>query len=121
MLDQLVLLRDGAAAGSLTATANGSAVNMGPFQDMTFQAVVPSAAGTSPTLDITIQHSANGTSGWTTFYTFDQITAAGVYYGQVSNDGDKPYVRAVSTVGGTSPVFGNVTIAPAVGGEFDQF
>lgn len=74
---------------------------------------VGAITGTLPTLDVTIQQSLTGSSGWATIYTFAQITTAN----QVRKDSfvfSQPFLRAVSTVGGTvTPTFlGSVTIAP---------
>jgi hypothetical protein len=123
--DKNLLMRDGATAGNLTANGNGAAVDLwqgvaaGTVGLMTFAAYAPQATGTSPTLDIKIQGSDNGTSGWKDMAAFRQITAAKQEF--VTFRPWARYVRAVWTVGGTSPNFGAVTIGPVLGGQAGRY
>lgn len=98
------------AAASRNATANGSAVNLLDYDGLA-AVVLNSAAGTgtSPTLDVKLQHSDDGSTGWAdiTGAAFAQVTAAAasvqkkvIHAGEV-----KQYIRAVATIGGTTPVF----------------
>jgi hypothetical protein len=78
-IDKNALLRDGST--NVTATENGTGVDMGQdLVDVTYFASLP-AAGTSMTL--CIQESDDNTN-WRTIGTFGEgtgsITAAGVYY-----------------------------------------
>ncbi len=62
-------------------------------------------SGTSPTLDVKIQESDdNSTFSDISGATFTQLTAAGAERILVRNR-TKRYVRAVATIGGTSPSF----------------
>lgn len=108
------LVRDALAptlvnATNLTATATGTGVEVnqvGPAK--AFLKVSGTISGTSPTLDVTIQASdvSNFGSGVVTLGRFAQVTAAAERFIHV--DVQHKYVRAVSTVGGTTPSFGSV-------------
>ena len=119
MQDKNLMLR-AASAGNLTATETGSAVDFGAGdkQAMTYKVVVPQAQGTTPTLDVKIQESDDG-STWRDVLVFPQITAKGIY--RVSARLDGRYRRHVSTVGGTTPNFGAVEIGPEMQGEYTSF
>jgi hypothetical protein len=66
---------------------------------------ITAATGTTPTLDITLEQSANGTSGWATVTgsALTQVTAAGNRVGFAIPT--QPYVRVAATIGGTTPAF----------------
>lgn len=81
--------------------------------------------GTSPTLDITIQSSATGSTAWSTLATFPQqstamtilnpenttaATQAGVVRRTFQVDAARPYIHAGITAGGTTPVFPGVSL-----------
>ncbi len=106
-------------AAALTATGNGAAIDL--LGDIT---VSPSAAvnydgdlvclldsaagtGTTPTLDIKLQHSDdNSTFTDVTNGAFAQVTGTGSLQKlTVDVGGLKRYVRAVHTLGGTTPSF----------------
>lgn len=90
-------------SGSVSAPQEG-----GP---MLVCAHVTAATGTTPTLDITVEQSANGTSGWAaiTGAALAQVTAAGNRVGFVYPT--QPYVRVVATIGGTTPaITGKVAV-----------
>lgn len=115
MKDTLLLLRDGATAGNLTATetTGTKAVKGTPLGGMSMVIYVPSAGGTSPTLNAKIQHGdASDGSDAADLAPFPQITAAGTYRRRFMTL--KEYVRVVLTVGGTSPNFGAVDVYPTV-------
>lgn len=65
--------------------------------------IVSAASGTSPTLDAKVQHSPDGTN-WFDLMTFTQATAATTecksHTGPIFER-----VRAVGTIGGTTPQF----------------
>lgn len=103
-----------------TVTANGSAVDLAseasgqhqPFigagpGGREFKAIVSvgAASGTTPTLDLKIQYSADGSTGWTdiTDATFTQLTTTGRQ--EIHFVAPERYVRAVATIAGTSPSF----------------
>lgn len=113
--DAEVMLHNPGTDLTATATGTGKVIEGTPFDGPVVRVSVPQATGTSPTLDITIQESDSLASGYTTVVTFDQITAAGVYYRRYSSR--KKHVRAVLTVGGTTPNFGKVQVGFATGGE----
>lgn len=105
---------------TLTATVNGPAVYYGPERMFDFRLLVGgTVAGTNPTLDVKIQASADGVSSWTDVATFAQITATQLGatgslseppHALVRVPSAKPYLRAVFTVGGTTPSFGGVAL-----------
>jgi hypothetical protein len=68
------------------------------------------SAGTAPTLDVTLETSANGTTGWTPVgAAFTQVTdaaGAGPQEQLVAVSSSLGYIRAVATIGGTgTPTF----------------
>ncbi len=98
------------AASPVTATANGSSVDVADYEG-SVRFILSSAAGsgTSPTLDVTIEDSADGSTGWAAIpgAAFTQVTdAAGATESIAVNlDNAKRYVRGVDTVTGTTPTF----------------
>jgi hypothetical protein len=93
---------------SVSANASGSSVDLSSNVGNLVSAilVVGNAAGTTPTLDIIMQESTNGSANWTaiTGASFTQVTTSN----QVQVIGFKPttrYVRCTGTTGGTNPVF----------------
>lgn len=111
-------------SAALTATANGNAVNTatgnrpitgvvdGVAKAATILIDVTAASGTTPTLDISIQGRADSASNWITLApltgmssaAFTQITAATTQTRRI--EGPLPrQLRAVATIGGTTPSF----------------
>jgi hypothetical protein len=92
------------SAGALTASANSSKVNSGGYGTVKAFLNITTVTGTSPTLDVKFQDSYDGTN-WVDVASgaFAQKTAANSSSLVLSNVG--PYLRAVQTVGGTSPNF----------------
>lgn len=95
-----------------TSTLTGSAIDIKDYVGkMKFiLASAAAAAGSSPTLDVKLQDSADGSSGWADISgaTFTQVTDAADATEEigVNIDGVKRYIRAVGTIGGTStPTF----------------
>ena len=95
-----------------TSTANGTAVNLNTANMLEGEAVLvlDSAAGggTTPTLDVTIEHSVDGSTGWTAVpgAAFAQVTAAASRQKMSLRVNElRQFVRAVSTITGTSPTF----------------
>lgn len=87
--------------------------------------VPTSPTGTSPTLDITVQSSATGSTSWSTLATFPQqstamtilnpenttsATQSGVVRRSFMVDAARPYIHAGVTVAGTTPVFPGVSL-----------
>ena len=95
----VVMALDAAAAstnsGSITAPQEGGPVMLGVH--------VTAATGTTPTLDVSLEQSANGSSGWAAVpgSAVAQLTAAGHRVGFAVPT--QPYVRVVATIGGTTP------------------
>lgn len=90
-----------------TSTTNGTGVDIRDY-DGTLMAILTSSAGggTSPTLDVKIQDSADNSSfADVTGLTFTQVTAAADATEAIAINapGLRRYVRSVSTIAGTSP------------------
>ncbi len=99
-------------ADSRSASANGTGFDLQGSNDAEGEAIVildsEAGTGTSPTLDVKLQESANN-SDWSDISgaTFTQVTDGGAGFEKISintNDTER-YLRAVATLGGTSPVF----------------
>ena len=93
-----------------TATANGSAFDIHDYDGRYAITLTSSAGGgTSPTLDVKIQDSADGSTGWADLSgaTFTQVTDAADSTETITIDTDtaKAYIRVVLTITGTSPTF----------------
>lgn len=92
------------ASAARTASGNsGTQAGLAGAPKLRAQLNVTAAGGTSPTLDVVIEDTLDG-SNWNTIGTFAQKTAAGREVINVTN----PFadtVRARYTVGGTSPTF----------------
>jgi hypothetical protein len=110
--------------GNLTVTANLPAnpgllvdsLGIGGTGTSAFVRItVPQATGTTPTADLVIQDSPDG-STWKDRFTFDQITAAGVYRGAFATK--QKFVRVKQTIAGTTPNFGAVQIGFETGSEY---
>lgn len=92
-----------------TTTTNGSAVDVRAQKGIA-AVLLDSAAGTgtTPTLDVKIQDSADGSTGWADIAgaAFTQVTnAASQQKIGVDLDSCRGYIRAVATIGGTTPSF----------------
>lgn len=94
-------------ANPYTATETGTAIDKTDYEGRAkVTLVLGTVDGTTPTLDVTLQHSSDNSS-FSTVYTFAQVTATGNPVSTVVNaDELKKYVRAVATIGGTTPSFG---------------
>lgn len=100
------------ASAARTATGTGSAVcGFERYEKFTAQLVVSAASGTTPTLDVVIQHSIDGGTTWFTLMTFTQKTTTGnelkteseVEAATAEVYGD--CFRVSYTIGGTTPSF----------------
>lgn len=91
---------------SATATASGTGSAVGGFEgasQLVAQLEVTAASGTTPTLDVVLEDSVDGTN-WHTLATFAQATAAGRSVQRVS----APFtnrLRVRHTIAGTVPSF----------------
>lgn len=85
-----------------TANGDGAVVEeTGRRRTLSLSLVVSAASGTTPTLDVTVQTSRNG-STWYSAGAFAQVTAAGTQRKTFALD---RYVRLQWTIGGTTPSF----------------
>ena len=106
-LEKLELLA-GVATGEKTATGNGSSVDFKGYEgDILFILDSAAGGGSSPTLDVTIEDSAdNSTFGALSGAAFLQVTGtASVQKLSISADECKRYIRVKYTIGGSSPTF----------------
>lgn len=84
---------DGTAFDNGAGTSNGAVASLH----------VTSASGTTPTLDVLIEHSPDD-GVYSTLGTFQQLTDVGHEFLRISGDVDQ-FVRATWTIGGTDPAF----------------
>ncbi len=106
---------------ALTLTAQGAgSVSSGPVDQSGGAGIVmalvacTAATGTTPTLNVAIEQSANGSTGWAavTGGAAAQLTGAGSAVAVAIPT--QPYVRVTATVGGTTPaVTANVAVLVA--------
>jgi len=91
------------AAVARTATFNGATVEIPVGRELIVTLDVTAASGTTPTLDVKLQHSPDGAI-WSDLGTaFAQKT--GVAQEVKVFTGIHGFVRVVSTIGGTTPSF----------------
>lgn len=96
------------ASAAVTASGNGTGVDLLDYDGEMCAAINSGAGtGTSPTLDIKLQDSADNSSfADVAGLSITQITtAASLQKISFSKDEVRRYVRAVRTVGGTTPSF----------------
>lgn len=90
-------------SATLTATAASNVIELGDRNSLRLDLVISAASGTSPTLDIAVQTSPDGTT-WTTVASFSQqtTTTTGVHklFGPIDR-----FVRCNNVLGGTTPSF----------------
>jgi len=94
------------ALGSETATGNSASVDNSDSTANGLAAYlhVTAASGTTPTLDVKVQHSADD-STWADLATFTQVTSANGYERIAVTGTVNRYIRAQFTLGGTTPDF----------------
>jgi len=90
-----------APSAARTTTANGTAFEPGDKAVARLRLNVTAASGTSPTLNVTVQTSHDGTT-WRSAGTFTQATAVSEQRATFSID---RYVRATWAIAGTTPSF----------------
>ena len=100
------------APSTRTATVTGTGVDLSPYvntvnTNLKIVADVGTVTGTTPTLDITVEESDSSGSGYSaiTGAAFTQITATGTGAVEIHTKTNKRYIRAVGTIGGTTPSF----------------
>ena len=93
---------------SITATETGLSVDRKGFDDAQVVLDVGAVTGSSPTLDLKMQESADGSTGWTdiTGATIAQVTASNAHKTLGMNlRSVKRFIRGIATIGGSTPVF----------------
>ena len=95
-------LIDPVPSAARTATGNGGAFALGDRNQLRLTLAVTAASGTAPTLDVTVQHSPDG-STWSTLGTFAQKT--GVASERKIFSGCDRFLRCIWTIAGSSPSF----------------
>ena len=107
-LDKLELLNFHGTA-TRTATGNGTGIDLQQYDgDVVLFLDSAAGTGTSPTLDVTVEHSDTAGSGYTAISgaAFTRVTtSASAQKLVVSKDEAKRYVRVTYTLGGTTPSF----------------
>ena len=107
--DSGTLFWNGATVSATGASPNSFRVGEGAECRVEL-AVAGTVSGTSPTLDVKLQDSADGSSWADTGLAFAQITATGArQQREWKARKGRGYLRLLGTVGGTSPSFGGVT------------
>lgn len=96
-----------AESAAVTANGNGTAVDLVGFDgDLKLILNASATGGAGQTLDVKVQHSANGTTGWAdASVAFTQVTNAAASFQElnVTTEQFHRFIRLVDTVGGTTP------------------
>lgn len=95
-----------AAGVTATRTGDGVLLNMSKGQDVLFRLDAVKNGGTTPTLDVKIQHAPTTSGVFTDLVSFAQVTTTdGSFEVHIPSASMSvlPCVRAVGTLGGTSP------------------
>ncbi len=103
-----------------TATFTGAAVEVGDASTLRASLSVTAHAGTTPTLDVKVQTSHDGSTNWTectangaATAAFAQVTTANGTTSLIVTGLDR-FVRVVATIGGTTPSYTYSVSAEAV-------
>lgn len=93
------------ASAAQTATGNSSAVEVGEYTEALVTLNCTAASGTTPTMTVKVQTSDDKGTTWYDLPSggFTQLTAAGKQALQITCFGD--YIRALWTIGGSTPSF----------------
>lgn len=91
------------ASAAITTTTTSSAVVMTNMQSCSFGVAVTATSGTTPTMDIVVQETIDGTN-WTDIYHFERITGNGSWSSPLIPIKGQS-IRYVRTVAGTTPSF----------------
>lgn len=102
-------LSDLVASAARTASGNSSelAQSFAAIEDLRVQLEITAVSGTTPTLDVTIEDTLDGTN-WNTIGTFTQKTAAGLQVIDIAKGAGKIFSRRLRVkwvIGGTTPSF----------------
>lgn len=101
-----------AASAARTATGSGTAQEIADRGAVRLLLDVTAASGTTPTLDVTVETSYDGSTGWTSLGTFTQNTAVSSQRKNFS--GADRFVRASWVIAGTTPSFTFSIVGEAV-------
>jgi len=118
MFDKHYMLLD---ETTLTADKNGTALDrlwISSTPIVVGLAVTGTISGTSPTLDVKVQMSDDG-SNWDDVKSFTQVTTSEARE-FIRILCPKKYIRAVADAGGTSPSYGRVQCGVVPAGEFTE-
>lgn len=96
----VITLLPSASRGDNGVSGNG--IFVGENQEAVFYLNVTAASGTTPTLDVVIEDTIDGTN-WDTVASFTQATTTGREVRRASNF--SRYMRVSYTLGGTTPDF----------------
>jgi hypothetical protein len=113
MFDSNLMLIDSSADVEATVTGTGQLIGASMVPEK-WACHVPSVSGTTPKCVWSIEESDALGSGYTQLTSLE-IEAAGVYHMTVNCS--KKYRRAVLTISGTNPNFGEVEVGRVAGGQ----
>jgi hypothetical protein len=104
------LLVNDIASAAITSTTTSSAVTPGLLANVgtyahTFNIAVTAVTGTTPTMDVAVEESADNGTNWVRIYEFPRITANGSYTSPLIRSQLGTRYRYVRTLAGTSPSF----------------
>lgn len=92
------------ASGAQTATGAGAAVDLGTRDRLLRQVLaITAVSGTTPSLVVRLECSADGVAGWRTFATFAAATAIAVE--KLTSISPERFARVAWTITGTTPSF----------------
>jgi hypothetical protein len=92
------------ASGTRTASGSGPATPTQAYNTLRLTLSVTAASGTTPSLTVTIETSADGSTGWTTLGSAYAAQTTTATVRKVFSGADR-YVRASYTITGTTPSF----------------
>lgn len=92
------------ASAARTATATSAASELVGATMLTVTVTITAKSGTTPTLDVTVEGSPDGTNGWHTIATVAQFSdATGTKTASLGPAALPRYIRTVATIGGGTP------------------
>jgi hypothetical protein len=93
-----------ATSAARTTSGNGSAISTGLEAAQVAKLDVTAASGTTPSLTVVIEESANGSTGWSTKASFTARTTTGSQIIALPRL-NHAFLRATWTISGTTPSF----------------
>ena len=118
-IDNDLMLRDGTVSLEASeATPTAKDFSGEDLMPMFYHVDVPAVSGTTPTMLVELQGSETEGGTYTTFATFESITAAGHYIKQAITE--FRWRRAKITLGGTTPNFGAAMVYPEPAGRYNE-